>query len=130
MTKAAAMLYTKSKEKKRRLRPMEEIGKKIAALRQKTNTTRKELAEFFGVSVQCLSLWETGKRSINLENLQKFADFFNVSLTDLLTSDAEELKDACTTAEERELIKMIDQMEQKELEKLGTFIDLIISKRK
>lgn len=122
------MLYTKNK--KRICESMEEIGKKIAALRQKTNTTRKELSALLGVSVQCLSLWESGKRGVPLKNLQKLADFFNVSVSEFLTSDTENLKGACSTAEERELIQIIDQMNQKELEELSTFIDFIISKRK
>lgn len=57
---------------------------RIAELRKQKHTTQKQLADFLNVGEPCISLWERGKRSPNVEQLQKMASFFNVTI-DYLT---------------------------------------------
>lgn len=118
---------------------------RIAELRQKTGTTQKELADFLGVGVPCLSLWENGKRTISLKYLNKIAEFFNVSIDFLLNKEtAVSINDSTITKEEeefikvfrllqkeeqRELYKLIDQLNEEQVKELSDFVDFLISKR-
>ena len=97
---------------------MQDIGKKILELRTKTNTTQKQLADFVGVGVPCLSLWENGQRKINAKHLKKIAEFFNVTVDYLLEPYTREPNE-----KERELIKQIKELSEEQCQKLLDIIN-------
>lgn len=107
---------------------MQNIGAKIIELRQRKGATQKDLADFVGVGVPCVSLWESGKRLINAKYLEKIADFFNVSTDYLMGITPEELKGL--TAEEQELVELIKQLNEEETAYLSKFVDFILAERK
>lgn len=59
------------------------IGERIRNLRKDNKMTQTELANFLGVSVASVALWENEKRQIDVENIVKVARIFCVT-TDFL----------------------------------------------
>lgn len=88
---------------------MQQTAKKIIELRQSQDKTQKELADFLGVKVQCVSNWENGKRRISIEYLRKIAEFFNVSINSLTGYDDKQL---AAEEEKQELGKDFLQVRQ------------------
>lgn len=62
---------------------------KLRELRKHKKMSMKELGSIFGLSESTISLYETGGRRIDTDMLQKFADFFGVSVDYLLGRDDE-----------------------------------------
>jgi len=60
------------------------INIKIAEYRKKFDMTQVSLAQQLGISFQSISKWETGAAYPDIVMLTKLADFFNVSLDDLI----------------------------------------------
>ena len=60
------------------------IGEKIRELRNNTGITQEELAEILGVSNQSVSRWELGICYPDIELLPSLANYFNVTLDELV----------------------------------------------
>lgn len=56
-------------------------------LRQKKNFKQEDMAELFNVTGQAVSKWETEKSLPDIKTLMKIAEYFNVSMEDLLSKD-------------------------------------------
>lgn len=63
------------------------IGAKIKSLRKKADVTQDRLAEYLGVTAQAISRWESEICYPDIEILPAIADFFNVSLDELIGMD-------------------------------------------
>lgn len=61
---------------------------RIKELRSAKKLNQKEFAEIIGIAQPTLSGWETGRTQIDYANLNKLADYFNVSLDYLLGRDS------------------------------------------
>ena len=57
-----------------------EMGDRIRECRKQRNISQAELAEAINVSDNTISNMETGSNNVKLENVEKVADFFEVSL--------------------------------------------------
>lgn len=57
-----------------------EFSEQLKSLRIEAKLTQAEVAEKVGVSQPQYARWEAGKRKPTSETLQKFADFFGVSM--------------------------------------------------
>lgn len=57
-----------------------QMGDRIRECRKLKNKSQSELAEAIGVSDNTISNMETGNNNVKLENIEKVADFFKVSL--------------------------------------------------
>lgn len=57
---------------------------KLKELRTAQNMSQKELAEKLGFSQNTISQWESGKRVMDTDTLNRVADLFNVSTDKLL----------------------------------------------
>lgn len=72
----------------RRLEPIdkdyEELGKRLASLRKEKGLTQRDLAAALGISKTSVANYETGTRKVSLTLLKSFADFFDVSLNELM----------------------------------------------
>lgn len=64
-----------------------DFNEKLQKLRKDKGITQEELAEILFVSRTAVSKWETGRGYPNLESLKAIANFFNVSIDDLLSGD-------------------------------------------
>lgn len=60
---------------------------RLRELRKNKKMSMKELGAIFDLSESTISLYETGKRRIDTDMLQKFADFFEVSVDYILGRD-------------------------------------------
>ncbi|MDR0905863.1 MAG: helix-turn-helix domain-containing protein [Oscillospiraceae bacterium] len=71
------------------------IGERLRSLRKNTDTTQERLAEHLGVTAQAISRWESETCYPDIETLPALADFFGVSVDELLRdeySDSESLE--------------------------------------
>ena len=66
------------------------IGAKIKSLRKKADVTLDRLAEYLGVTAQAISRWEGEICYPDIEILPAIADFFNVSLDELIGMNQEQ----------------------------------------
>ena len=57
------------------------IGLMISKERVKNNLSRKKLAEKIGCTSRAIAYWESGKRSISLENADKIFKALNIRIT-------------------------------------------------
>lgn len=101
---------------------------KIAELRRIKGATQKELADYVGVKVPCVSLWESGKRQISTEYLSKIATFFNLPIDFIFNNTDEEIE--ITQKLNTELLAIINNLSESETKELLSYLDYIISKRK
>lgn len=63
---------------------MVKFSQNIRTLREGEKLKQSDLAQKLGVTQRKVSYWETGKIEPNLEDLWKIADFFGVSIDELI----------------------------------------------
>lgn len=64
-----------------------ELNEKLKELRQQKGLTQEELAQALYVSRTAVSKWESGRGYPNIDSLKLLADFFSVTVDDLLSGD-------------------------------------------
>jgi transcriptional regulator with XRE-family HTH domain len=65
-----------------------ELKEKLQALRKQKGLTQEELAAALYVSRTAISKWESGRGYPSIDSLRAIADFFSVSLDELLSGEA------------------------------------------
>ena len=78
------------------------LGERIYKLRNERNLTQEQLAEKLGVTRQSISKWEGDLVKPEIEKLKAMAKLFEVSLDDLISDEAAEVKPAKTDRLERD----------------------------
>jgi len=63
------------------------IGEKIKELRKKADITQERFAEYLGVTAQAVSKWEVGSGYPDIELLPSIANFFNITIDELMCFD-------------------------------------------
>jgi len=63
------------------------IGENIKNLRKRKEITQEELAEYLGISFQSISKWERGEGFPDITMLPDLADFFNISIDELVGAE-------------------------------------------
>ena len=63
---------------------MIKIVKNIKKLREKKSITQEKLANYLGVTLQVISRWESKTGYYDIELLSMTADFFDVTIDELL----------------------------------------------
>ena len=58
------------------------IGRNVRKIRERSGANVLAVAECLGVTRQAVSLFEKGKLTISVENLNKLAKYFEISVTD------------------------------------------------
>lgn len=64
-----------------------EFNQKLQELRKQKNLTQEELAEQLFVSRTAVSKWESGRGYPNIESLKNIANFFDITIDDLLSGE-------------------------------------------
>lgn len=64
-----------------------EFNQKLQELRKQKNLTQEELAEQLFVSRTAVSKWESGRGYPNIESLKTIANFFDITIDDLLSGE-------------------------------------------
>lgn len=62
------------------------ITQSIKLLRKNNNLSQAHLGRALGVSRSKISSWELGRRELSLKDAVQVANFFNVSLDDLVSA--------------------------------------------
>lgn len=83
------------------------MGKRIADLRKKKGLTQDQLAEQFSVSAQAVSKWENDISCPDIMMLPQLADFFHISIDELLRGRQEESVRMVPKGERKELDDMM-----------------------
>ena len=60
------------------------IGKNVKRLRQNKGITQEQLGEMLGISSQAVSKWENGSALPDITVLPKLADYFGISIDELM----------------------------------------------
>lgn len=68
------------------------IGEKIKSFRYEKGLTQDEIGAILGVSAQSVSKWERGEGYPDIEMLPALANYFNISIDELLGADANSKK--------------------------------------
>jgi transcriptional regulator with XRE-family HTH domain len=68
-----------------------EIGRKVKSYRQKAHLTQEKLAEILGVTVQQVQNYESGRTTLNVDNLQKICLALTTSPVDIFVDSSSDL---------------------------------------
>lgn len=60
---------------------METISTRIVSLRKDAGLSQQQLADDLNLSRRAVSLWETGRRTPDLQSASLLADYFHTTLT-------------------------------------------------
>jgi len=101
----------------------------IRVLRKQSGLTMKQLGIELGMAESTISLYETGKRSPDIQSLIRIADFFNVSL-DCLCGREYETIERQLPKQNNQLMKLFDQLNEEGQEKLIVYADDLVSSGK
>jgi transcriptional regulator with XRE-family HTH domain len=63
-----------------------ELNEKLQELRKQKGLTQEELAEILFVSRTAISKWESGRGCPSIDSLKAIAEFFNITIDELLSS--------------------------------------------
>lgn len=89
------------------------IGTFLRALRSEKGLTQEQLAEIIGVSNRSISRWENGVNLPDFDLLMEIANFFDVSIGELL--DGERKEEASGKAADETLLKVADYNSQESM---------------
>lgn len=62
---------------------------KLRTLRKMKGMRQRELADALGVALSTIAMWETANREPNFAMIRKIADYFSVSIEELVNDDIE-----------------------------------------
>lgn len=85
---------------------------RLKEFRKKARVTQAEIAELVGVNQNTYSYWENGKTKIDNATLSKLADYFNVSIDELLGRDTSKIL--------AENFEIVDMGEMKKIPVVGS----------
>ncbi|WMJ22815.1 helix-turn-helix transcriptional regulator [Paludicola sp. MB14-C6] len=83
------------------------LGKKISELRKQRGITQDQLAEEMGVSSQAVSKWENDISCPDIMMLPQLAEYFNVSIDELLRGEKAHEARMVTEVERKDVNKMM-----------------------
>ena len=98
---------------------MNQVGNHIKKLRQSKGITQEELAEHLNVTRQAVSNWETNKTQPDIETLTKLAEYFEVSVEEIIYGEKQSKAEIIT--------KTVTQKGGKEGIGFGAVLAMIIS---
>lgn len=100
---------------------------RIRDLREDSDKTQSELAEYLGTTTQYYGLYEKGANEISFERAIMLAKYYNVSLDYIagLTNSKRGLSHGELTEKQQELLEFIETLTDSEKAKLRHLINLI-----
>lgn len=100
---------------------------RIRDLREDSDKTQSELAEYLGTTTQYYGLYEKGSNEISFERAIMLAKYYNVSLDYIagLTNSKRGLSHGELTEKQQELLELIGTLTDSEKAKLRHLISLI-----
>ena len=95
---------------------------KLKELRMRLALSQREVAANLGISQNALHYYETGRSEPGIDTLIKLADFYNVSLDELVGRESDVINLKFLDENEAYLIKKILKMNQLELAKTRAYV--------
>ncbi len=93
----------------------------LKKLREKLGISQTEVANKLKINSQTYNRYETGVNQPNIEMLIKLADFFNVSIDDLIGRKSETINLNFYNDNKKELLKYLIQEDDKTIERVYDF---------
>lgn len=108
-----------------------DIGANIKRLREDRGIKQSEIADLVGMHRSNYSKIENGQREISLAAVDKIADFFNISIDELIHMGQDIPKEISledkTTVEQ---VKLIQELDQEEKSMVFKMIETFLTKKK
>jgi len=101
----------------------------IRVLRKQSGLTMKQLGIELGMAESTVSLYETGKRSPDIQSLIRIADFFDVSL-DYLCGRESDNSERTFSPQQSKVLSLFDDLNEEGQEKLIDYADDLVSSGK
>lgn len=95
---------------------------KLKDFRKKLNITQKEIASQLGVSFQTYSSWETERTEPSAEMLKKLADFFGVTVDELLGRSSEPQLFDNARVDRPEILDIWDKLTREQQENVLNYV--------
>lgn len=83
------------------------LGSRIGEFRKKKGVTQDQLAEYIGVSSQAVSKWENDLSCPDITLLPQLADYFNVTVDELLRGEKSQVAQVVPEGERKDFNKML-----------------------
>ena len=103
----------------------EKIGKFIYELRKEKQITQKELADILSVTTQAVSKWERGLGCPDISLLRPIADYFHISIGELLNGEKINQKEMLEKVDDI-LMKNLETMQEKRKKDRILLISIVI----
>lgn len=100
---------------------------RIRDLREDSDKTQSELAEYLGTTTQYYGLYEKGANEISFERAILLAKYYNVSLDYIagLTNSKKGLSNGDVSPEIQELVELISSLEESEKTTFNKIMELL-----
>lgn len=110
---------------------MNHIGSIIKTLREEKGMTQVQVAELINMHRSNYSKVESGERDLSLESVNKLAQFFGLTIDQLVNFESGMPKEI-TVADKSllEKVKLIDELEEDEKSMIFKMIDSFLTKKK
>lgn len=102
-----------------------QIGLKVKALRKTKKLTQEQLAEAVGVSWRTISNIETGKVIPKLLLIYDLAQYFDVSIDELVNNNVKKVKSRTRLQQETQVIETIQALDDNMLYHIKEYILLL-----
>ena len=93
----------------------------LKKLREKLRLSQTEVAKHLGINSQTYNRYETGVNEPNIEMLIKLADFFNVSIDDLVGRESNTINLNYFDDNKKELLSYLVQEDNKTIQRIFDF---------
>lgn len=97
---------------------MKEFAQNLKALRKAKKVTQQELSEVLGYGYTAVANYESGRNEPSLQDLIRIADFFDVSLDNLLCR-------AYPSEEKRKLYASFDRLDERKQQAVLEIMELM-----
>lgn len=105
---------------------MKNYGKTLKYQREIKGITQNKLAQITGLNQQMISWWEAGKGLPNIDFCVQLADFYNISLDELIGRDSFEGAVVVTKYIKNEIIEIYEKLNrQNKIKALGYLTGLL-----
>jgi transcriptional regulator with XRE-family HTH domain len=99
-------------------------------LRKSKNITQKELALELGVDYTTIGKYENKKSEPDIKTLIFLADYFDISIDALVGHETKQIDVSLATENQKELIRLILDLDDIESQKVGAYINGMQQARK
>ena len=110
---------------------MQHVGKTIKKIREEKGLTQQQIAQIVLMQRSNYSKVESGERELSIDAIHKVAQYFNMTIDELVNFDGALPKDI--TIEDKSLlqqVQLISQLEEEEKNVVFKMVDAFLTKKK